>query len=133
MKVYGPYLYRTRNQIRRLVIKIADDGTRRTQSYARYLLEQHLGRELGPDEEADHIDGDRLNDDISNLRPLSLKENRSRSAAPTPMFNFTCPVCGIEAAKPQREVRRNQEVLGKAGPFCSKSCAGVWSTTRPPR
>jgi hypothetical protein len=133
MKIYGPYFYKTGNQIRRLVIKIADDGTRRTQSYARYLLEEQLGRELGPDEEADHIDEDCLNDDISNLRVLSLRENRMRSAKATPMFEFVCPVCGNESSKPQREVRRNQEVLGKAGPFCSKSCAGVWSTTRLPR
>lgn len=133
MKVYGPYFYKTGNQVRRLVIKIADDGTRRTQSYARYLLEEHLGRELSSDEEADHIDKDCLNDDVSNLQVLSPEENRKRSTSSAPMFNFVCPVCGNKSSKPQREVRRNQGVLGKAGPFCGKSCAGVWSTTRLPR
>lgn len=128
VKVYGPYLYETHHRLRRLVILKDDYGNSRTQSYARYLMEEKLGRQLLPSETVDHIDGDCLNDDIGNFQILSLAENIRRSAEPAPMFEFTCPVCKSESCKPLREVRRNQGVLGKAGPFCSKSCAGRWST-----
>jgi hypothetical protein len=33
----------------------------------RYVMENHLGRELSEDEIIHHIDGDKLNNDISNL------------------------------------------------------------------
>jgi hypothetical protein len=129
VKTYGPYIYRSGNRLRRFVIHLYDDGTRRTQSNARYLLEQHLGRLLTEDEDADHIDGNPLNDDLSNLRPLSSFENRSRAHEPAPLYEFSCLMCGNSAVTLLRDYRRNQEVLGKAGPFCSKSCSGTWSTT----
>lgn len=81
-KVLGPYRSAKKGKERRFVIIRFPDGRKKTTAYARYLLEVHLGRELRSDEDADHIDGDWLNDDLSNLRPLPSSINRgTRSSA----------------------------------------------------
>lgn len=41
----------------------------------RYIMEQHLGRKLSPDEYVHHKDGDPLNNDINNLEILSPEEH----------------------------------------------------------
>jgi hypothetical protein len=129
MKVYGPYLDKVKK--RRLVIVIRDDGTRKTMSHARFLLQEHLGRELRPDEEADHIDENPLNDDLSNLQVLLKGDHRDKSSLgnpvqPAQIYVGLCPVCGDEFTKPLRKVIHNRK-QGKAGPFCGKSCAGKGS------
>lgn len=42
----------------------------------RYVMEQHLGRPLKPDELVHHIDGNKQNNDISNLALTSQTEHR---------------------------------------------------------
>lgn len=42
----------------------------------RYLMEQHLGRKLESWEHVHHIDGNHLNNDISNLQVLSNSEHQ---------------------------------------------------------
>jgi hypothetical protein len=49
--------------------------------YARYLLECKLGRKLTALEQADHIDNDKLNDELDNLAVLSQEENHAKGAA----------------------------------------------------
>ncbi len=130
MKVHGPYLDKRGKKHRRIVLLTYDDGSKKTQSYARYLLEGHLGRSLEDDEDADHIDGDTLNDDLSNLRPLPAKVNRSlgQQHRTSELYHFLCPVCGAPATKLMRQVRQSWS-MGHAGPFCSASCAGRWFYT----
>lgn len=129
-KVYGPYLSKSRGAKPRLFVNLVEeDGTRRTQSYARFVLEQSLGRPLSSDEDADHIDQNPLNDDPTNLRPLSKKENRSRSTQPPKLYSFTCPRCGAPATKLASKVRANRR-QGKSGPFCGRSCAASTSVTK---
>lgn len=41
----------------------------------RYIMEQHIGRYLTPDEIVDHINMDTLNNDISNLRLMKKREH----------------------------------------------------------
>lgn len=48
-------------------------------AYARYLMENHLGRELDFDEHVDHIDENCTNDVISNLQILSRADNTRKS------------------------------------------------------
>lgn len=121
MKIYGPYM--DGKKLRRIVILIYPDGSRKTTAHARYLLEQHLSRELVGDEEADHIDGDPLNDDLSNLQVLTHDENQEKSKRDAERVVFICPVCGEEATKLARHVRGNRK-KGKEGPYCGRSCAG---------
>lgn len=48
--------------------------------YHRALMEQHLGRYLRPDEQVDHIDKDKTNNTISNLRVINFKEHQRNHA-----------------------------------------------------
>lgn len=126
MKVYGPYAYIDKRGDTRFLVNLVDAGGRKTsQSYPRYLLEQHLGRKLQPDEDADHIDGNPANNDISNLRPLPLKENRGKHVLPAEIVSFSCPICGQVTQRLARRIRENHK-RGCAGPFCGKKCSRAW-------
>lgn len=122
-KVYGPYLDSTKT--RRIVILMYPDGTRKTTANARYLLEKHLGRALGPHEEADHIDENPLNDALENLQVLSIPSHQKKSAQARPVKTWTgkCPECGVEFSKALKVVTHNRK-QGKSGPYCGKSCSG---------
>ncbi|WP_241473772.1 HNH endonuclease signature motif containing protein [Mycolicibacterium neoaurum] len=41
----------------------------------RHVMELHLGRELAAEEDVHHIDGDKLNNKIENLRIMSRSEH----------------------------------------------------------
>ena len=43
----------------------------------RYIMEQHLGRKLNDNEIVHHIDGNKLNNDISNLKVMTKGEHSS--------------------------------------------------------
>lgn len=122
MRVYGPY---TRKDNRKIILIYNDDGSRRTKSYPKYLLEQKLGRELVGDETCDHTDEDFTNDDLSNLQVLSLAENAAKSMKnrPKKLYNFVCEICGTNATKSLRNVKHNHN-LGRRGPYCGRQCAG---------
>ena len=128
MKVYGPY---TRKDGRKHIVKY-HNGKRTTQSYPRYLMEQHLGRELLPHEEVDHKDDDVTNDVISNYQILTKQKNIekhfSKPENKRKIGTYVCPICSETFSKYENNVKHNR-VLGKAGPFCSRSCAGKYSVT----
>lgn len=58
----------------RTVIK-DNNGKWVTKSYPRILMEQSLGRSLEPYEDVHHIDGNTLNNDLSNLELVSHEEH----------------------------------------------------------
>ena len=130
MKIYGPY---TRKDGRKHIVKYKN-GKRTTQSYPRYLMEQHLGRPLLDTEEVDHTDEDYTNDDINNLQLLTKIENIRKNIIHTDkkpeIFEGICPICFTPFTKEMRHVKDNQIKRGKAGPFCSRSCAGKYSTSK---
>ena len=88
-------------------------------------MEQHLGRELLPEETVDHIDDDFTNDDLSNLQLLTLVENikKQHERSPRKIYEFICPCCEKPSQKYLNEVTSNWK-KGKSGPYCRKSCAG---------
>lgn len=132
MKLYGPYTYLDpRRQQRQFVIIVDDAGQQRTQSYARYLLEQQQGHPLASDEDADHIDRNPMNNNLSNLRILKASVNRGKDAPLPEVLLFTCPACGMQNQKLAREVRRNVK-RGRAGPFCGRECARKWQDEQLP-
>lgn len=119
-KVYGPYL---RKDGRKHVILIKGRH-RRTVSYPKFLVEQRMGRLLTEDETVDHQDRDFTNDDPDNLIIRTRSRHASVDAIRVTPLTLQCPTCGnsFETTK-LAQVRGNRR-RGKAGPFCSKKCAG---------
>jgi hypothetical protein len=123
-KTYGPY---KNSEGRYFIIIIFDNGKRRTVSYPKYIMEQYLGRELDPDKETiDHIDGDFTNNNLSNLRIINRSDHAKNDVKRVKLGNYICPQCNKQFKAKCKDVDHNRK-NGKAGPFCSRSCAGKYS------
>lgn len=129
MKIYGPYL---RKDNRQHIIIVHPDGRKQTKSYPRYIMEVHLGRELTQIETIDHINADFTDNRLENLQILTLSENvhKHHLAHPRKQYTFTCPNCQQTATKFLNDVQGNRK-KGKAGPFCSRKCAGQYTYKNP--
>ncbi len=124
VKVHGPY---RRADGRQIVIVIDDDGTRRTVSYPKWLMELQLGRPLHPNEETvDHIDSDFENNDILNLRIVPRHQHSEQDTRRVKLVKFKCALCKNEFERSPRLIR-DKARKNKAGPFCSRKCAGKYS------
>ena len=55
---------------------VYDKDKKQVVPYARYLMEQYLGRKLREDEEVHHKDHDKTNDVIENLEVINSTEHR---------------------------------------------------------
>jgi transcription elongation factor Elf1 len=120
--IYGPY---TRKDGRQHVI-LYKDGKRRTISYPKFLMEQHLGRQLEEDETVDHKDCDFTNNDLDNLRVIERAKHASEDAKRLVEQAFVCPECGKEfslSGKKLHDAIYNRK-RNRPGPFCGKPCAG---------
>lgn len=123
-QVYGPY---NRLDGRQIVILVSKDGTRRTVSYPKYLLEQHLGRRLDPNlETVDHWDSDYTNNDLNNLRIIPRDQHSADDTRRVKPVKLNCAWCDEEFERSPRIVR-DKAKKKKAGPFCSRKCAGKYS------
>lgn len=122
MKVYGPYL---REDGRMHVVIIYDDGTKRTQSYPRYLYEKFHNVILNPWEDVHHKDEDINNNSIDNLKVIS-STNHALMHSSTKYTKCICPECDTPFEVATYVVTRGLK-LGRDGPFCKKSCAGKWN------
>jgi hypothetical protein len=123
-KLYGPYV---RPDGRQIVIIKNDDGTYRTVSYPKYLMEKQLGRQLDPDmETCDHIDRDHNNNDLNNLRLVPRQEHSRDDTRRVKLVKFKCLWCQKDFERSPRLIR-DKAKKGRAGPFCSRSCAGKYS------
>ena len=108
-------------------IVVEQDGSSHETMYYRYVYESYLGDKLEDNVEIDHIDGNIRNNKISNLRTVSITENRlkSRLCGEGKFFNgikmnrYKCPVCGITF---DREAEFNS-LKNKSTILCSKNCA----------
>lgn len=95
---------------------------RKTISYARYLMSVKEKRILNKKEYVDHIDNDKLNDDINNLQLLSLKENNIKESKRRgkKMVLLKCPQCNIIFTREKRQTH-----LQKGGQYtgCCRKCS----------
>lgn len=121
-KVYGPYIRKDGREIVRLRLA---DGSLKTKTYARYLKEIELGRELEPNEETvDHKNRNHLDNEESNLQILTRSENASKSVKRRKEVKDYCVFCGEEFVLSVHQIRNR--CRGKSGPFCSRQCVGKY-------
>lgn len=122
--IYGPY---KRRDSRQIVIVVDRKGKKRTVSYPKWLMELQLGRQLDPDlETIDHIDSDIDNNNLSNLRIVPRDQHSADDTRRVKPVKFECAWCEKEFERSPRLVR-DKAKKNKAGPFCSRKCAGKYS------
>lgn len=134
-RVTGPYLRKDGRKhicFNNTALIKGDKNKKRTVSWPKALVEVKENRRLLISETVDHHDEDFTNDKIDNLKILTRRANIIKSFELNPerakgWFTGTCSICDEKFIRPLKVVEHNLK-QGKAGPFCSKSCAGKWST-----
>jgi hypothetical protein len=122
--IYGPY---AKGDGRKIVIVIDRNGVRRTVSYPKWIMECQIGRQLDRDlETIDHIDSDFNNNDLANLRIIPRDEHSADDTRRVEPVKFKCAWCNGEFERSPRLIR-DKAKKNKAGPFCSRTCAGKYS------
>jgi hypothetical protein len=116
--VLGPYLRKDN----RKQVKLYGNKISKTISYPKALVEVHLNTRLREDDTVDHKDRNKQNDSIENLVVRRRKEHCKLDAVYVEVKDMNCSWCSkkIKLSRGQHDTRS----LNKAGPFCSKSCAG---------
>ena len=123
MRLYGPYTSKQDN--RKRIIIITDENSRTTMSYARYLVEQSIGRPLLSDEDVHHKDGDVTNDSLGNLEIINHRDHcRFHALKPKHDLETNCIWCEQSFVIPAEKIRDRSR--GKTGPFCSRNCSGKY-------
>jgi len=124
-RILGPYL---RPAGRKIVVIVKEDGCKTTKSYPKYLMEKILNRELLKNETVDHIDRDFTNDVLENLRVVDRSQHVKDDVKRVRLYKPRCVWCGriFERSVSQLNHSSNR---GKAGPFCSKKCAGEYGSS----
>ena len=127
VKIRGPYESSKDHRLRCTLV--FNDKTIKNMSYPKYLMEVHLDRYLTENETVDHIDGNPLNNTISNLRVLDRQEHCTNDVIRNKDVKVTCTYCGkefyIEGSKLHQ---RNRTDRHQSGYFCSKQCSGKYGT-----
>jgi hypothetical protein len=100
-------------------------------------MENHLGRYLKKTEDVHHIDGDKLNNNLSNLMVMDhVEHEKLHNPAIVYYDEFrTCPVCKVTfqwTDTQQRYFRKNgnrsrsRNMYELKEPVCSRRCAGKY-------
>lgn len=88
----------------------------------RVLVENKIGHLLKKDEQVHHIDEDKNNNDISNLKVMTISEHARHHAKKVDDIVFDCKNCGKTISlKPH--LYRLREKRSKNGVCCSRSCS----------
>jgi len=125
-KIYGPYI---RKQDRRQhIIVIYPDGKRMSISYPKFLMEIRLNRYLKQDDTIDHLDMDIYNNASENLVIKGRREHIIEDVKRLKEQKFICPQCNDQFSLSGKKLHYaiSNRQRGKAGPFCSRSCAGKY-------
>lgn len=90
----------------------------------RIIIENHLGRLLDKNEIIHHIDGNKKNNDISNLQVMKALEHVSYHVQQRgkTMLEIKCPCCKNVFSRSKNKTHLGKKV-GKIT-FCSASCRG---------
>lgn len=88
----------------------------------RVVMEEFLGRYLSKSEVVHHKDGNKHNNDITNLEIMSVSDHASlHNKTGRTFVNITCKHCG-------KEFRREKRLCGRYNDaFCSRKCSGYYN------
>jgi hypothetical protein len=90
----------------------------------RHLMEKHLGRKLGPDETIHHINGNKKDNRLSNLKVINRSEHSKLYNPPAKMVKLKCNSC-----KKSYDMREKLYVWKKKNGqkyfFCSHKCSCI--------
>ena len=123
--IHGPY---TRKDGRKHVCIVWQDGRKQTVSYPKFLVECDRGTPLKENETVDHINRDFTDNRLENLRVVDRSIHGADDAKRIKSQSFVCSECSevfILNGKQVHDAFHNRK-QGKAGPFCSRSCAGKY-------
>lgn len=111
----------TNKENRKTLILYNSPKDRSSTQYARYLMAVESGRYLEDKEEVDHIDEDKTNDDISNLRVISSEEHRRKNIV---YLEGYCNICGqlIRRTKSELRPKEKHKKLAEGNLCCSRIC-----------
>lgn len=131
---YYLYIIYHKKEDRRYAVLVPinkENGLKRTTiSYARYLMSVKEKRILNKDEDVDHIDENKMNDDINNLQILSKKENiiKGNKRDGRKMIELKCPNCGtiFHRRKGQTHLTKNRGTYTA----CSKRCSSTFGVIK---
>lgn len=126
--VWGPYDY-SDGTGRKLVIRRRNKhSNKQCVAYAKHLWEQNYGP-VPVGFEVHHKNHKVSDDRLENLDIITALEHRKiHGELREPEFYYgKCPICKNDFVKLMRNVRGNHK-KGKAGPFCGRRCAGIYST-----
>lgn len=126
-KIFGPY---RKQDGRQIVIIKNDDGTSRTVSYPKFLMEQHLGKVLDPNTQTiDHKNFDFNDNRIENLQILPRAEHSEGDTRRVKLIKLKCQMCDKDFERSPR-LMRDKSKRNVGGWFCGRSCAGKYSRQR---
>lgn len=111
-------------------IRCYDKYERKVVSYPRALYEFVTGMKLYKNQQIHHIDGNPLNNDISNLEVCYIGEHQKHHN-PRKYYEvkkFYCKECGREIyLTPKQQMYLTSTInRGRNGPFCSRRCTGIY-------
>lgn len=121
-KIYGPYLAKDS----RLRIIVVENDRKTTVSYPKYLMELSLNRYLTKTETVQHLDGNPLNNDLSNLIVLGKSEHAKMDAKRVNDVVLTCQWCKKEFLVKGSFIHNRLRKDRHSNSFCSKECSGQY-------
>jgi len=127
-KIYGPY---TRKDGRQHVC-LVDKTIRLTVSYPKFLVEFIMDHCLKSDEVVHHLDGDFTNNNLDNLAIMKRSKHTTSHQILNLTKTFVCPNCKKSFSLTGKRLHDAfwSSLRHNNGPFCSRHCAGKFSTTQ---
>ena len=112
------YIYQAKDG-RRSVTLYKNKDECLSMSYAKYLYTSHYKEFVDSRYyQIDHIDGNKLNDDIKNLQRISREYNARKDKKIKEYVELECPICHTKFLFEKRNLNSHPN------PCCSRSCGG---------